>query len=79
MEWADWKIRVNILSPGPFMSEMLAGAAARSELDYLDLVSGGTLLKRVADPPEIVGPVLLPRQRRVLLRDRPTTSRSPAG
>ena len=58
MEWADWGIRVNILSPGPFMSEMLAGAAARSEIDYLGLVSDGTLLKRVADPAEIVGPVL---------------------
>ena len=58
MEWADWRIRVNILSPGPFMSEMLAGAAARSEIDYLGMVSSGTLLKRVADPAEIVGPVL---------------------
>jgi len=57
MEWADWKVRVNILSPGPFMSEMLAGAAARQE-GYLDMVSSGTLLKRVADPSEIVGPVL---------------------
>ena len=57
MEWADWKIRVNILSPGPFMSEMMAGAAARNE-GYLDMVAGGTLLKRVADPAEIVGPVL---------------------
>ena len=58
MEWADWGVRVNILSPGPFMSEMLAGAAARSEIDYLAMVSSGTLLKRVADPSEIVGPVL---------------------
>jgi NAD(P)-dependent dehydrogenase (short-subunit alcohol dehydrogenase family) len=58
MEWADWGIRVNILSPGPFMSEMLAGAAARSDIDYLGMVSSGTLLKRVADPAEIVGPVL---------------------
>ncbi len=58
MEWADWKIRVNILSPGPFMSEMLAGAAERSEIDYLAMVADGTLLKRVAEPHEIVGPVL---------------------
>ena len=27
MEWAPWNIRVNILSPGPFTSEMLEGAA----------------------------------------------------
>jgi len=58
MEWAEWNIRVNILSPGPFMSEMLAGAAARSEIDYLAMVSSGTLLNRVAAPSEIVGPVL---------------------
>jgi NAD(P)-dependent dehydrogenase (short-subunit alcohol dehydrogenase family) len=57
MEWADWKVRVNILSPGPFMSEMLAGAAARQD-GYLDMVATGTLQKRVADPAEIVGPVL---------------------
>jgi len=37
---------------------MLAGAATRSEIDYLAMVSAGTLLKRVADPAEIVGPVL---------------------
>jgi NAD(P)-dependent dehydrogenase (short-subunit alcohol dehydrogenase family) len=57
MEWAEWKVRVNILSPGPFTSEMLQGAARRRE-GYLDMVANGTLLKRVADPAEIVGPVL---------------------
>ena len=57
MEWAPWNIRVNLLSPGPFMSEMLAGAAERQE-GYLEMVSEGTLLKRVAEQREIVGPVL---------------------
>lgn len=57
MEWAPWNIRVNILSPGPFTSEMLMGAAKRDP-GYLDLVAGGTLLKRVADPAEIVGPIV---------------------
>ena len=57
MDWAPWKIRVNILSPGPFHSEMLHGAAERQE-GYLDMVSAGTLMKRVAEPEEIVGPVL---------------------
>ena len=57
MEWAPWKIRVNILSPGPFRSEMLEGAAKRQP-GYVDMVASGTLLKRVADPSEIVGPVL---------------------
>ena len=57
MEWAPWNIRVNILSPGPFVSEMMMGAA-KSDPGYLDMVADGTLLKRVADPSEIVGPVL---------------------
>jgi NAD(P)-dependent dehydrogenase (short-subunit alcohol dehydrogenase family) len=57
MEWAPWNIRVNILSPGPFTSEMLLGAA-KSDPGYLDMVAGGTLQRRVAEPWEIVGPVL---------------------
>ena len=57
MEWAPWNIRVNILSPGPFTSEMMLGAA-QSDPGFLDLVAAGTLLKRVADPAEIVGPIL---------------------
>jgi NAD(P)-dependent dehydrogenase (short-subunit alcohol dehydrogenase family) len=36
---------------------MLLGAAAKDP-GYLDMVAGGTVLKRVADPQEIVGPVL---------------------
>ena len=27
-EWAPWNVRVNMLSPGPFMSEMMEGGAA---------------------------------------------------
>jgi NAD(P)-dependent dehydrogenase (short-subunit alcohol dehydrogenase family) len=57
MEWASWNIRVNILSPGPFTSEMLLGAA-KTDPGYLDMVAAGTLQRRVADPSEIVGPVL---------------------
>ena len=56
-EWAAWKVRVNMLSPGPFMSEMMEGGA-RTAPGFLDLVAGGTLMKRVADPSEIVGPIL---------------------
>src|SRR5579864_1338419 len=57
IEWAPWKVRVNFLSPGPFLSEMLQGAARRQE-GYLEMVADGTLQKRVAGPAEIVGPVL---------------------
>ncbi len=56
-EWAPWKVRVNILSPGPFMSEMMEGGE-RTAPGFHDLVAGGTLMKRIADPSEIVGPVL---------------------
>ena len=35
MEWAPWNIRVNILSPGPFTSEMLEGAAFRRSIFVL--------------------------------------------
>jgi NAD(P)-dependent dehydrogenase (short-subunit alcohol dehydrogenase family) len=56
-EFAPLNIRVNMLSPGPFHSEMMAGAAERQE-GFLELVTSGTLMKRLADPAEIVGPVL---------------------
>jgi len=56
-EWATWNIRVNALCPGPFMTEMVAGAERVRE-GFIDLIANGTLMKRVADASEIVGPVL---------------------
>jgi NAD(P)-dependent dehydrogenase (short-subunit alcohol dehydrogenase family) len=56
-EWAPWNVRVNSLAPGPFMSEMVEGAA-RVAPGFKDLIAGGTLQKRVAEPWEIVGPVV---------------------
>jgi NAD(P)-dependent dehydrogenase (short-subunit alcohol dehydrogenase family) len=56
-EWAPWRVRVNVLSPGPFHSEMVAGAA-RLRPGFVELIASGTLMKRVADPAEIVGPVV---------------------
>jgi len=56
-EWATWKVRVNVLAPGPFTSEMMEGAE-KSSPGFIDLVASGTLQKRVARPSEIVGPVL---------------------
>jgi NAD(P)-dependent dehydrogenase (short-subunit alcohol dehydrogenase family) len=56
-EWASWNVRVNVLSPGPFISEMVEGAE-RNAPGFKDMIANGTLMKRVADPSEIVGPVL---------------------
>lgn len=56
-EWAPWNVRVNLLSPGPFMSEMTEGGE-RTAPGFKELIAGGTLMHRIADPSEIVGPVL---------------------
>ncbi len=54
IEWADWKVRVNAISPGPFVSEMMLGAE-RVRPGMLDRSAAATMLGRVADPAEIVG------------------------
>ena len=56
-EWAAAKVRVNLLSPGPFMTEMTEGGA-KTAPGFLELIAGGTYQKRIADAAEIVGPVL---------------------
>jgi NAD(P)-dependent dehydrogenase (short-subunit alcohol dehydrogenase family) len=56
-ELVNWNIRVNVLSPGPFYSEMVEGAE-RNAPGFKDLIASGTLMQRIADPSEIVGPVL---------------------
>lgn len=56
-ELAAWNIRVNALSPGPFVSEMVEGAE-RNAPGFKEMIAGGTLQRRIADPFEIVGPVV---------------------
>jgi NAD(P)-dependent dehydrogenase (short-subunit alcohol dehydrogenase family) len=56
-ELIAWNIRVNVLSPGPFLSEMVEGAE-RNAPGFKDLIASGDLMQRIADPNEIVGPVL---------------------
>jgi NAD(P)-dependent dehydrogenase (short-subunit alcohol dehydrogenase family) len=56
-EWASWNVRVNVLAPGPFESEMTEGGE-RTAPGFKQLIADGTLMRRIADPREIVGPVL---------------------
>ncbi len=53
-EWAPWGVRVNVLSPGPFVSEMMLGAEQVAP-GLLERSAAATMLGRVADPKEIVG------------------------
>lgn len=56
-EFAPWNVRVNVLSPGPFLTEMVEGGE-RTAPGFKDMIAGGTMQRRVADPAEIVGPIL---------------------
>ena len=56
-EWAQWNVRVNVLAPGPFDSEMTEGGE-RTAPGFKQLIADGTLMKRIATPAEIVGPML---------------------
>jgi NAD(P)-dependent dehydrogenase (short-subunit alcohol dehydrogenase family) len=55
-EWAPWNVRVNALAPGPFMTDMMKGAA--SIPGYLETVRRSTVMKRIAEPDELVGAAL---------------------
>lgn len=56
-EWAPWGIRVNAICPGPIRSEMTAGAEAAFP-GFYERAGGATMMKRVAETEEIIGPVL---------------------
>src|SRR6187397_2938964 len=51
-EWASWGIRVNVLSPGPFATEMLKFFEAQ-QAGTLNMLAAVTQQKRVADLGEI--------------------------
>lgn len=53
-EWAPWNVRVNAISPGPFVSEMMLGAE-RAAPGLLERSGAATMQGRVAEPAEIVG------------------------
>jgi gluconate 5-dehydrogenase len=56
-EFVPWNIRVNMLSPGPFRTEMMEAAEAAIP-GALAQMAAANLQNRVADLPEIVGPAL---------------------
>ncbi len=56
-EWASLGIRVNAIAPGPFLTEMLEDLASQMP-GFLEYSEGVTMLKRSAQPEEIVGPAL---------------------
>lgn len=55
-EWASWGVRVNEIAPGPFLTDMMAPGAANPE--FTARMYDQMLIKRIADPTEIVGAVL---------------------
>jgi NAD(P)-dependent dehydrogenase (short-subunit alcohol dehydrogenase family) len=57
MEWAAWKVRVNVVHPGPISSDMLTGGT-KADARFLERVAASTYLKRVGEPNELIGPVL---------------------
>jgi len=53
-EWASMGIRVNALSPGPFNSTMMQGAA-KLDTEFSTRAGAATLQRRVAECDEIIG------------------------
>ncbi len=53
-EWISLGVRVNALAPGPFMTEIMMGTARKNPI-FVEHAAEATLMKRIADPDEIVG------------------------
>jgi NAD(P)-dependent dehydrogenase (short-subunit alcohol dehydrogenase family) len=55
-EWAPRGVRVNALAPGPFRTDMMEPTYAVPE--FHDSIVRSTLLRRIAEPDEIIGAAL---------------------
>ena len=68
-EWVSWNIRVNVLSPGPFLSEMVEGAEReRAGFQGHDRRRNADEARRRPGRDRRTG--ALPRERRVVVRHR---------
>ena len=56
-EWAPLGVRVNAIAPGSFLTDMMTDLEEKMP-GFLEQAAGNTLLKRIADPKEVLGPVL---------------------
>jgi NAD(P)-dependent dehydrogenase (short-subunit alcohol dehydrogenase family) len=57
VEWAPWGVRVNVISPGPFRTEFTEGAE-RNIPGWLQAAAAATMLRRLGEDREIVGPTI---------------------
>ena len=57
-EWAPRGVRVHALTPGPVATDMILPRDANRREEFVRDLSGETLLGRVADPEELVGPAI---------------------
>lgn len=55
-EWAPWKVRVNAIAPGSFMTDMMKGAEQIP--GFLEGAASLSFQNRIADPDEIIGTAL---------------------
>jgi NAD(P)-dependent dehydrogenase (short-subunit alcohol dehydrogenase family) len=56
-EWADQRVRVNAIAPGPFMTDMMTQAIADNPA-VRTAVEAKTVMQRIGQPDEIVGAIL---------------------
>ena len=70
-EWGRHNIRVNVINPGYMKSHMRGSNDRYEDADENARIESLTPLARKGAPEELVGPVVFPGLRRVVLRHRP--------